>query len=316
MNGKPVFFHPAKTVINFKSKFKEKLLCDGLTFSTGTACAYSCSFCYVPAMMVKSGLEATTGKHDAVVIRRESAIETMRKQLLDGKGRPRFAGDDHRVIYASPLVDVAANMELVAETVEACKLILELTGWHIRLLSKSSLLPKIAEQLDTIGGRARVIYGVSTGTFDDALCKAFEAGTPLVSKRIASLHVLQDAGFRTFGMVCPSLPVELGGYDDFAHEARTRLRYDRCEHVWAEVINLRGESFTRTVKALRDAGHNRQADLVVEVTCPDRWEQYARNTFCAHVVQCDPRKLRFLQYVNKSNREWWEERAHFGAVLL
>ena len=47
MNMKPVFTVPTKTVINFKSHFYKKLLCDGLTFTAGNACVYSCAFCYV-----------------------------------------------------------------------------------------------------------------------------------------------------------------------------------------------------------------------------------------------------------------------------
>ena len=40
MNGKPVLEVDAKSVVNFASNFSHKLLCDGLTFSTGSACAY------------------------------------------------------------------------------------------------------------------------------------------------------------------------------------------------------------------------------------------------------------------------------------
>src|SRR4051812_36658543 len=203
MNGKPVFEIPAKTVINFKSKFAEKLLCDGLTFSTGTACAYTCEFCYVPDMMDKQKpyleKQGITSPHEDIVIRRAGAIARLRAELTDRAGRPKYkTPEDRRVIYSSPLVDVAANMELVRETIEACRVILELTNWQIRLLSKSNLLPKIAEQLST--HRDRMIYGVSTGTLDDDLARVFEKGTPLVSKRIQSLHWLQDNGFRTFGM--------------------------------------------------------------------------------------------------------------------
>ena len=126
------------------------------------------------------------------------------------------------MIYASPLVDVAANMDLVRETIEACKLILENTNWQIRLLSKSNLLPKIAQaiaELDPIPkwsddfskfgfppgkivtAKERMIFGVSTGTFNDGLAKVFEQGCPLPSKRLESLYWLQDHGFRTFGMI-------------------------------------------------------------------------------------------------------------------
>jgi len=60
---------PAKSVINFDSGFKHKLLCDGPTFSTGTACAYTCSFRYVPAMMRRDphlkGIEQPHEEHRA-----------------------------------------------------------------------------------------------------------------------------------------------------------------------------------------------------------------------------------------------------------
>ena len=108
-------------------------------------------------------------------------------------------------------------MELVRETAEICSVILELTDWDIRLLSKSNLLPKLAVSLGMLPpwervfkSKERIIYGVSTGTLDDNLAQAFEQGCPLVSKRIQSLHWLQDNGFRTFGMICPSLPFEDG----------------------------------------------------------------------------------------------------------
>jgi DNA repair photolyase len=320
MNGKRVIEVDAKTVINFSSNFAHKLLCDGLTFSTGSACCYSCAFCYVPALMRKNphGIK-DPGPHEDIVIRRLAPIEVIRRQLTYRDGRPKFPDpDDHRVIYASPLVDVAANMELVRETIAACRVILELTHWHIRLLSKSNLLPKVAEALSD--HRERLIFGVSTGTLDDGLAKAYEEGAPNVSKRVESLHWLQDHGFRTFGMVCPSLPLDdEAAYDAFAQDCATVLRTGRCEHVWAEVINVRGESMARTCAALRRGGRAAEAGRLEHVSTDKKaWEQYARSTFEAHagVYRTQPGKLRFLQYVNKASRGWWEPRQAEGAVLL
>ena len=144
--------------------------------------------------------------HSDVVIRRKDPLTVLESQLLDRRGRPKFLKkiNDKRVIYASPLVDVAANMELVDETVAVCERILEFTHWQIRLLSKSSLLLRVAENLPP-ESRERVIYGFSTGTLSDRLARSFEEGTALVSKRLKALHTLQDSGYRTFGMICPSL---------------------------------------------------------------------------------------------------------------
>ncbi len=396
MNGKPVFTVPAKTILNFTSGFAKKLLCDyyqplhaqsskgcvgGITFTAGTACAYSCSFCYVgPAMrkqeswLKEHGVE---GKHEDVVIRRENPVEILRRQLKNAKRK-----DEPLVIYASPLVDVAANMELVLETVELCQVILEETQWHIRLLSKSNLLPKIAQALEGSAGsagsapvpganetvpveqspsricsggtpsvatgtvalpvsiaRQRIIYGVSTGTLDDKLAQAFEQGCPLVSKRIQSLHWLQNNGFRTFGMICPSLPqwgpedrrwemeVRQSGFPEdgvvpsyakFAQDMAAAIRAERCEHVWAEVINVRGESFIRTEAALNNAGYGAMADELHRVSVDKaEWEQYSRATFLGHAsVPANEGKLRFLQYVNNDNRDFWQAQEARGAVLL
>jgi DNA repair photolyase len=335
MNGKPVFTVPANSVLNLDSQFKEKLLCSGPTFSAGTACVFSCAFCYVPAMTLKQrpwltghGVE---GKHEDVVIRRAGTVDVLDRQLHKPKARALWK--EPLTIFSSPAVDVAGNMELVRETVEICKAILELTNWDIRLLSKSHLLPKVAEGLSQsrlTSAAIRVIYGVSTGTLDDKLAAAIEDGTPLVSKRIESLHWLQDNGFRTFGMICPSLPQWMPGlsayeaYRDWAIKMAAAIRADRCEHVWAEVINLRGESFTRTILALSQSGFGAMANELTRISNDKQeWEQYARTTFCAHAEayagQAGPDekpKLRFLQYVTKSTRDWWENQKNDGAVVL
>jgi DNA repair photolyase len=335
MNGKPVHEVPAKSVLNLESGFVHKLLCDGPTFTMGSACAYSCTFCYVEDLMRKNPhwqqvIKSQPGAHfEDVVIRRRGGVEALRKQLTFADGTPRFLADDQagRVIYASPLVDVAANLELVRETVEACAAILELTRWDIRLLSKSTFLPRVAElleahplntQLSTLNPRRRVIYGVSTGTLDDGIALAFERGTPKVSKRLESLHKLQDAGCRTFGMLCPSLPLPDGDYAGMARAMFDAVRADRCEHTWGEVINVRGDSMTRTVAALHEAGYASHA-RELEHTATDKaaWEQYARATFEGHVAAgYAPGQLRFLQYVTAASKPWWKEREPIGAILL
>jgi hypothetical protein len=95
------------------------------------------------------------------------------------------------------------------------------------------------------------------------------------------------------------------------------------EHVYAEVINVRGESFQRTEAALRAARFEREADLLrsVSLGTPESkraWEDYARWTFEGHaeVYAKEPGKLRFLQYVTKSSRDWWAARENQGAILL
>ncbi len=342
INGKPVIMRPnAQTVLNLKSRaFAAKLLCDssdeneGVTLNPGDACPFSCEFCYVGSQMIKVDKpyldefnagrrargESELGFED-VVIRRPDPVGLLRKQLFRKNGKPKFIDpDDNRVVYGSTLVDVAATMELLRETAELCNLILESTSWQIRLLSKSSLLHRLfKDNLIPMRHRHRIILGFSTGTLDDNVAKAIETGTVLVSKRLESLHWLQDEGYRTFGMICPSLPQPDGDYIRFSRAICEAIRIDRCEHIWSEVINLRGMSLVRTLAGLHTAGLAREAEALSAVMGPGNkkaWEAYARDTFLAHTRHVAADKLRFLQYINDSTASWWARQRKHGAVLL
>jgi DNA repair photolyase len=320
-NGKPVFRIPPGKIINLISAFAHKLLCSGPTFTLGLLCQFMCSFCYVPTMLCRHAAIARICKEYGLaptefVIEKTDPLPILRKQLLDAKGRRRYPDPtDQRVIFASPLVDVAANKPTAQQTVAACRLILENTNWQIRLLSKSALLKFVAEQLAEY--KSRVIYGFSSGTFDDKLAASFEKGTSSPTARLRALHELQDAGYRTYAMVCPSLPQV--DYDVFAREAAERVRVDRCEHVWCEVLNLRGKSLKSTYNALVSGGFTAEAERLLKVSgskCRPAWEQYARATFLAHTAVVPPEKLRFMQYVQLEHAAWWRSQVSRGAVLL
>lgn len=313
---KPTIFTESR-ILNLKSKFKEKGLCDGVTFSSGSSCAYSCAFCYVESMRITAKDLPEGLSHMDVLVRRKNPVDKIDSELMGPNGVIRFHDpNDTRVVFASPLVDVAANMELMRETAAICRKILQLTHWQIRLLSKSNLLPHIANILgESEDAHKRIIYGVSTGTLDNSLAKSFEAGTPLVSKRIESLHWLQDHGFRTYGMICPSLPQE--DYAKFSKEICDAIRIDKCEHVWAEVINVRGSSLTATTACLRKGGFEKEAKALENVShSKEKWEAYNQATFLGHTANIPPEKLKYLTYTTKESLPWWETQRTKGAVLL
>lgn len=329
MNGKPVIHRPAKTVLTIPStEFGEKLLCDSAVLNLGDACAFSCEFCYVSSIMykldkplIKEHLKrpCTPADFSKVTIRRQGAINLLRGQLLDAKDHPVYPRvDDNRVVFMSTLVDPAANMDLLRETAEACNLILNHTSWQIRLLSKSNLLYKlVANNLIPEKFHQRLIFGFSTGTFDDRVARAIETETSLVSKRLKALHWLQDRGLRTYGMICPSLPQ--ANYDEFSRQACEAIRADQCEHVWAEVLNVRGHSLTRCIDSLQRAGLSEIAEQLSEVGGAGNskaWELYARDTFEAHARHVPAGKLRFLQYVTKSSTDWWHQQRERGGIPL
>lgn len=336
--NKPVLERMAKTVLNLDNKaFQEKQLCDGIVLNCGDLCVYSCSFCYaseISRKLVHDLLKGYNLRNNAkfclqnVVVRRAEAVDLAIKQIVNHDVSRFDDPCDNRVVFSSSLVDVAANMDLLRETAELVNLILDKTYWQIRLLTKSNLLhllvkngmvPNKKKDGSRFTHHERIIFGFSTGTLDDRLAKSFEAGTPLVSKRLQSLHWLQDRGFRTFGMICPSLPQD--DYSAFSQAMCQALRVAKLEHVWAEVINVRGPSFQRTEKALLTGGFETEANLLKSVSdgskrAQQQWESYARATFEAHKKHIPPQKLRFLQYIDGESANYWvPERTH-GAVLL
>jgi len=328
--GKPVIETNTR-ILNLDSGFQHKYLCDGPTFSAGTACAYRCSYCYVETIVgSKPFVTSLLGgnRFQDVVIRRKDAVTRLRNELRTASGKLRFKGGAHEaakasgkpnVCYGSPLVDIAASNELATETAEMVQVLLDDTDWDVRLLSKSPLIKLIAQSLKGEQKR-RVIFGLSIGTLDDELARAIEPTCPSPSRRCEAHRWLQDQGYRTFAMLCPILPQPL---DQFVRKALEAIRPDQCEHVWAEVLNVRGESMTQTLASLENNQLHKAADDLRAICGQGKrhaWEDYARETFLA-LAQATPKleggpRLRFLQYVNKLSEAWWRERTSEGAVLL
>jgi len=316
---KPRYLIDSKSVISLESDFGHKLLCDGPTFTAGHACVFSCAFCYVEAIMRKNArlnalVENEGLKHEQVVVEINDPVSAARAQLLYADGKPRFNDpNDKRMIYASPLVDVAGTQKQVDDTIAICREILEHTHWQIRLLSKSVLLVKVAEALPHF--KKRMIYGFSTGTLEDDVTRSFEIGTSSVSGRLKALKKLQDDGHRTFAMLCPILPQS--DYAAYAQKVAKEIDIDRCEDVWAEALNSRGSAMRDTITALRKKKFILQADLMDKVaTDGAAWEEYAQQTFLALTKVIPAKKLHYLQYVDPKSYNVWKKHESKGAVLL
>ena len=184
VKDKPSFLIHSQQVIKSNPAFGHKKLCDGLTFTAGHACAFSCAYCYVPASLARNKrILAIKRKGDDLrsqdfVVEIANAPVIAREYLTVGGDlkTPRFDDpSDKRVIFASPLVDVAGNMGQVKVTVAICLEILKLTHWQIRLLSKNSLLREVAKRIPA-EFKQRMIYGLSTGTLDPIASAAIEKG--------------------------------------------------------------------------------------------------------------------------------------------
>jgi DNA repair photolyase len=326
MAGKPVCCIPSNTSIAMSDGFAHKKLTTDPVMNLGDACVYSCAYCYVES--------AAQGRHNDVlgklgvafqdvIIRRcgstpgETSLDTLKRQMVINAWRQR--AKEFHTAFTSSTVDPAPNGVILEETAQAMALLFQATCWDIRVLSKSANLQRLATRVLELapGTKNRMILGVSTGTLDDKLAQAIEMGTPLVSRRIQSLRRLQDEGFRTFGMICPSLPQT--DYKAFSAAICEAIRVETCEQVWAEPLNVRGKSFTRTIEALEQSGFFDEADALRAVTGKGKrraWEDYAKETFLAHTANVPAEKLHFLHYPSEESLPWWNARRRHGAVLL
>lgn len=305
-------------ILNLQSDFAPKQLCDGITFSAGSSCVFSCRYCYVETMMNRGGsavalaLKQNQKKFHDVVLRRQDAVQKLKVELASIRQAKRCKD---QVVYTSPAVDIAATMELVTETAELTSIILKETAWQVRLLSKSPLIYEVAKKISQ-EFKGRVIYGLSTGTFDDRVAKAIEPDAPLPSKRLETLRELQKSGYRTFAMLCPILPQDMA---TFISAATDQIDFDRCEHIWAEVLNQRGQCMEKTAVALHEAkllDWEARLRSVFGKGSAKRWEGYARSTFSALTAIVPPTKLSFLQYVTENSASWWQGNSMFGAIPL
>jgi hypothetical protein len=153
---------------------------------------------------------------------------------------------------------------------------------------------------------------------DDCVEKAIEPDAPSPSKRLAALKELQQAGCRTFAMLCPVLPLadnmaNRASAEEFVGKIKELVNIQACEQVWAEPTNEKGGTFDRVIAALQTAEQtalkaSKQEEVVklrhaIErfkaVKDDETWEDFARALFEALAHNLPPGRLRFLQYPTK-----------------
>jgi DNA repair photolyase len=166
---------------------------------------------------------------------RNDVVEQLRRELT---AKRKGFGRGLTLVY-SMLTDGFSPYLVQSGTTRAVlELLLQLTEFRIRILTKNSVVGS-AEWIEFfVRHRDRFVVGLSTGSMDVAWAKAVEIGTSIPTARLRALRNLQDAGVRTYGMMCPIFPDVMtgSGLDDLVDA----IRPERCETVWAEPFNARG----------------------------------------------------------------------------
>jgi DNA repair photolyase len=309
---KKKYYYQGKTGIAHTKGFEDKLLAK-YAVNIGNMCDFGCTFCYVPAVTIKQKYIQSVLKDgdclgDFSSYRdRQNVLQTVRKDLK------KFKNDDNSEVFFCTTCDPCSTQEHTETSIEAIRAIFLGSNLQVRILSKSSLIKQVAEELKDY--KNRIVFSLSTGTSLPEISASIEHFASPIEERVRALHWLQDYGFRTYGMICPVLPSEIGN----ASQLLSQVRPQFCEHVWVEALNVRGKSLVNTYDTLMASGLNEHAlELQRVMGNKENWVEYSKKLFLSFQKQLSDmgqlQKLRFLQYVSKRDREFFENQP--GAICL
>jgi DNA repair photolyase/energy-coupling factor transporter ATP-binding protein EcfA2 len=296
--------YDGKTGIAETKGFQKKQLAD-FACNIGNICHFGCTFCYVPSVVAKQkGVqnilkEGYAWDEISHYRTKENLVKCVERDLK--KIEP---GDKRMVIFCTTC-DPCATEEHADITSSSIRLIMESSDLQVRVLSKSTLILEIAKELDLY--RERIIYGLSTGTIRPEISACIEGNASPVQDRFKTLKFMQDVGYRTFGMLCPILPSEMPYLDKLIDAIGVR----KCEHIWAEALNVRGKSLVKTRDQFKNCGLDEDAKSLDQVMGNKaNWRDYCKELFLNVRNELEKRgaseKLRFLQYVTGEPEDFVE----------
>jgi DNA repair photolyase len=175
----------AKSILN-KSKIFDYCL------NPYTGCQVRCVYCYARLFMRRySGHREAWGDFVDVKV---NAPELLRKQLR----RPKEGR-----VWISSVCDPYQPLEAKYRLTRKCLEELLPSRNPVTIQTKSDL---ILRDLDLLTGFEDVEVGFTITTDDEEIAGLFEPGASSVSKRLAAIEKIHDAGIRTFAFIGPILP--------------------------------------------------------------------------------------------------------------
>ncbi len=161
----------------------------------------------------------------------------VKQRARSHRGAGRW-GDGETLVF-SMLTDGFSPVLVGNGTTEAAlRLVLEHTGFRIRVLTKNAVVGSDRWARFFLDHPGRFVVQLSCGTLDDDWATKIEIGTSIPKSRIAATRALQDAGVPVAAMLCPIFPDVMR--DDGVERLVEAIRPERCEIIWAEPFNDRG----------------------------------------------------------------------------
>ena len=155
-------------------------------------CAHGCVYCDSRSRVygMKHAFEDIEVKRNAPELL-EKALRAKREKCMIGTGS-----------MSDPYMPCEKELRLTRQCLE----IIARYGFGATLLTKSDLILRDIDLLETINRQSKCVAQLTLTTCDDALCRVLEPGVCPTSRRAEALRALRDRGIPTVVWLSPFLP--------------------------------------------------------------------------------------------------------------
>jgi len=159
-----------------------------------TGCSHACVYCYARFMARYTKHQMAWGKFVDAKVNGPEVLEKQSSRLSRG------------LVSLSTVTDPYQPLEKKYRLTRRSLEILRDRGYPVSILTKSDLVLRDLDILKNFP-RDALEVGFSIALLDESVRRTFEPGAPDVSRRLAALRVLHDAGIRTWVFIAPVLPL-------------------------------------------------------------------------------------------------------------
>lgn len=290
-----VYEYPRKDGIKKNPEFSKKGLCN-YSAGIGVRCGHQCGYCSSDPMMRTHKAFIFIGLSSFVrgfAIVDPDSPERIKRQI------PKNLTEED-TIQLSTIDDAwspeARHYDLGRRVMEV---LLEETPAQIRVLTKSAEIVKDFDLFEKY--KDRIIMGLSTGIprSREDYARAVEPNASTVAERLDALKLAHDMGMRTYGMLCPVLPL-VGDSTEALEEMFDDVLNCGAEDIWLEPVNARGKAFVNTRDLLIRAGLPMEAEAVDAIRTVKVWSQYTHDLIEKSIAVAESKgvlqKLHILLY--------------------
>ncbi len=205
---------------------------------------------------------------------KENAINLL-ERALKAKRKPCMIGTGG---MSDPYIPLETQLQMTQKALE----VIDRHGFGIAIQTKSDLILRDIQLLQSINSHAKAVVQVTLTTYDEDLCRLIEPNVASTKERVAVLKAFQKVGIPTVVWLCPILP--------FINDTEENLRgiLDDCIDAGVKGIINYGMGVT-----LRD-GDREYFYAQLDRKFPGIKEQYIRMYGNAYEI-CSPKNRELLK---------------------